>query len=117
MLCRACGFEKQLVVPGEGETIAYAQLVFGHSMIMPGSASTHSGGYDDLVSTPAEAGTNTQSAYVIVEDADAHYASAKAAGAKMVLDIQDQDYGGRGHTCKDLEGYVWSFGDYDPWAH
>lgn len=117
MLCRACGFEKQLVVLREGETIAHAQLVFGHSMIMPGSASTHSGGYDDLVSTPAEAGTNTQSAYVIVEDADAHYASAKAAGAKMVLDIQDQDYGGRGHTCKDLEGYVWSFGDYDPWAH
>ena len=104
-------------MPGEGETIAHAQLVFGHGMIMLGSASTHGGGYDDLVSTPAEAGTNTQSAYVIVEDADAHYASAKAAGAEMVLDIQGQDYGGRGYTCKDLEGYVWSFGDYDPWAH
>ncbi len=116
-LCRAFGFEKQLVVPGEGETIAHAQLVFGHGMIMLGSASTHGGGYDDLVSTPAEAGTNTQSAYVVVEDADAHYASAKAAGAEMVLDIQDQDYGGRGYTCKDLEGYLWSFGDYDPWAH
>lgn len=49
--------------------------------------------------------------------ADAHYAVAKAAGAEMVLDIQDQDYGGRGYTCRDLEGYVWSFGDYDPWAH
>ena len=116
-LCRAFGFEKQLVVPGEGETIAHAQLVFGHGMIMLGSASTHGGGYDDLVSTPAEAGTNTQSAYVVVEDADTHYASAKAAGAEMVLDIQDQDYGGRGYTCKDLEGYLWSFGDYDPWAH
>jgi uncharacterized glyoxalase superfamily protein PhnB len=47
--------------------------------------------------------------------ADAHYAGAKAAGAEMVLDIQDQDYGGRGYTCRDLEGYLWSFGDYDPW--
>ncbi|MEO2198105.1 MAG: VOC family protein [bacterium] len=103
-LCRAFGFTKQLVVPGEGETIAHAQLVFGHGMIMLGSANTHGGGYDDLVSTPAEAGTNTQSAYVIVDDADAHYAIAKASGAEMVPDIQDQDYGGRGYTCKDLEG-------------
>ncbi len=28
---------------------------------------------------------------------------------------QDQDYGGRVYTCKDFEGNVWSFGDYDPW--
>ncbi len=115
-LCRAFGFEKHLVVPGAGETIAHAQLVFGNGMIMLGSAGTHGGAYDELVSTPADAGTNTQSAYVIVQDADAHYAGAQAAGAEMVLDIQDQDYGGRGYTCRDLEGYVWSFGDYDPWA-
>lgn len=114
-LCRAFGFETQLVVPGEGDSIAHAQLVFGHGMIMLGSAGAHGGGYDELVSTPAQAGANTQSAYVIVEDADAHYAAAKAAGAEVVLDIQDQDYGGRGYTCRDLEGYLWSFGDYDPW--
>ena len=116
-LCRAFGFEKHLVVPGANGTIAHAQLVFGNGMIMLGSAGTHGGGYDALVSTPAEAGTNTQSAYVIVADADAHYAAAKAAGAEMVLDIEDQPYGGRGYTCRDIEGYVWSFGDYDPWAH
>jgi uncharacterized glyoxalase superfamily protein PhnB len=33
----------------------------------------------------------------------------------MILDIVDQDYGGRGYTCRDPEGYVWSFGTYDPW--
>ncbi len=33
-LCRAFGFEKHLVVPGEGETIAHAQLTFGNGMIM-----------------------------------------------------------------------------------
>jgi len=33
-----------------------------------------------------------------------------------VLDIVNQDYGGRGYTCRDLEGHVWSFGTYDPWA-
>jgi len=86
---RAFGFEAQLVVPGAGGTVAHAQFVFGHGMIMLGSAGAHGGDYDALVSTPAQAGTNTQSAYVIVEDADAHYAGAKAAGAEMALDIQD----------------------------
>ena len=58
----------------------------------------------------------TQSPYVIVADADAHYARAKAAGAEIVMDIKDEDYGGRGYSCRDPEGHVWNFGTYDPWA-
>ena len=60
-------------------------------------------------------GYNTSSIYMIVEDVDAHYVKTKAAGADIVLDIKDEDYGGRGYTCKDLEGHLWSFGSYDPW--
>ena len=55
-------------------------------------------------------------AYVIVEDADAHYARAKAAGAEIVMEIGDQDYGGRLYSCRDPEGHLWNFGTYDPWA-
>jgi len=54
--------------------------------------------------------------YVIVPDADAHYAQAKGAGATIVLDIVDASYGGRGYSCRDLEGHLWSFGTYNPWA-
>jgi len=36
-LCEAFGFEKHLVVPGENDTIAHAQLRFGNAMIMLGS--------------------------------------------------------------------------------
>jgi uncharacterized glyoxalase superfamily protein PhnB len=39
----------------------------------------------------------------------------RTAGAEIVLDIKDEDYGGRGYTCKDLEGHLWSFGTYNPW--
>jgi uncharacterized glyoxalase superfamily protein PhnB len=46
---------------------------------------------------------------------DALYRRAKAAGAKIVLDIKDEDYGGRGFSCRDLEGHLWNFGTYDPW--
>ncbi len=44
-----------------------------------------------------------------------HCACAKAAGAKIVIDIKDEDYGGRGYTCRDPEGHIWNFGTYDPW--
>ena len=52
---------------------------------------------------------------MVVVDADAHYKKAVEKGAEVVLDIKDEDYGGRGYTCKDLEGHLWSFGTYNPW--
>ena len=116
-LCRAFGFEKRMVVPGAPGTIAHAELEFGNGMIMLGSAGAHGGGYDELVATPREVGgRSTQSAYVIVADPDAHYRQACAAGAEVVLPLEKKDYGGSGYTCRDLEGNLWSFGDYDPWA-
>jgi len=39
-----------------------------------------------------------------------------AAGAEVVIEIKDEDYGGRGCSCRDPEGNVWSFGSYDPWT-
>jgi uncharacterized glyoxalase superfamily protein PhnB len=116
-LCRAFGFEKHLVVPNDDGTIAHAQLVFGNGMIMLGSAGKHGNEYDELVKPPAQVGgVATQGLYVIVEDADAHLALARAAGAEIVMDLSDKDYGGRDFTCRDLEGNVWTFGTYDPWA-
>ena len=113
-LCKAFGFEKHLVVPGENGTVAHAQLSFGNGMIMLGSARDDEFGH--WVKPPRETGgIGTQSAYVIVEDADAHYARAKAACAEIVMDVEDQDYGGRLYSCLDPEGHLWSFGTYDPW--
>jgi predicted ATPase/uncharacterized glyoxalase superfamily protein PhnB len=114
-LVRAFGFEKRLVVPGPGGTIAHAQLSFGNGMIMLGSVVDSE--FGRLLRQPDEiGGGETQTAYVIVTDADAHYARAKAAGATIVLDIKDEDYGGRGYSCRDPEGHLWNFGTYDPWA-
>jgi uncharacterized glyoxalase superfamily protein PhnB len=114
-LCQAFGFEKHLVVPGEGETIAHAQLSFGNGMVMLGSVKESE--FDRFMKQPDEiGGAETQSAYVIVSDADALYARAKTAGAKIVLDIKDEDYGGRGFSCRDPEGHLWNFGTYDPCA-
>jgi uncharacterized glyoxalase superfamily protein PhnB len=116
-LGRAFGFEKHMVVPGENGSIAHAQLSLGNGMIMLGSAGRHGSRYDDLIRTPGElGGANSQAPYVVVADPDAHHARACAAGAEIVAPLEDASYGGRGYTCRDLEGNVWSFGSYDPWA-
>ena len=115
-LCQAFGFEKHLVVSGEGGVV-HAQLTFGpqkNGMVMLGPGS--SGAYDKLLRDPKEIGGVTQGPYIIVADVDSHHDHAKAAGAEIVMPPEDQDYGGRLYTCRDPEGHVWSFGSYDPWA-
>jgi uncharacterized glyoxalase superfamily protein PhnB len=115
-LCQTFGFEKQLVVPNQDGTIAHAQLSFGNGMIMLGSVLKAETEFGRLMKQPDEiAGAETQSSYIVVLDADAMYARAKAAGAKIVIEIKDEDYGGRGFSCYDLEGHLWNFGTYDPW--
>ena len=113
-LCRAFGFEKHLVVPGEANVIEHAQLVFGNGMIMLG----HGTRRRLRASRPTAARPRRRLAghYVVVADADEHHARAVAAGAKIVEELEDKDYGGRGYGCLDPEGNVWSFGTYDPWA-
>ena len=106
-LGKAFGFEKQMVVPGPDGTIAHAQLKFGPGVIMLGSAKGQHGpdnAWDDV----------KQGIYVHVADVDAHYRRAKAAGAEIVRELQDTDYGSREYSVRDLEGHLWSFGTYYP---
>ncbi len=113
-LCQTFGFEKQLVVPNQDGSIAHAQLSFGNGMVMLGSVRDTDFGL--LMKQPDEiGGAETQTVYLIVADADVLYARVKAASAQIVMEIKDEDYGGRGFTCRDLEGHVWTLGTYDPW--
>ncbi len=113
-LCRAFGFERHLVVPDGDDGIAHAQLTLGDAMLMLGGH--RSDEFGRLMRLPAEAGGSTQSLYVVVEDVDGHCERARAAGAEIMREPMDEDYGGRGYTCRDVEGHVWTFGSYDPWA-
>lgn len=117
-LCRVFGFERQLVVPGDDGSILHAQLSIdtgaGIGMLMLGS-SGRGGAYGDLMAQPEEiGGRQTQTVYLVVPDADAVHARARAAGAAMVIELNDEAHGGRGFTCRDLEGHVWSVGTYAP---
>jgi uncharacterized glyoxalase superfamily protein PhnB len=115
-LCQAFGFEKHAVYPNSDGSIAHAQLTLGGGMVMLGSLSNDSPTSKFLMQ-PQEIGEKeTQTPYLLVADCDKVYTAAKAAGAQMVIDIRDMDYGGRGFTCRDPEGHIWSVGSYDPWA-
>ncbi len=109
-LGRAFGFEKVCAYPGPDGTIAHAELKLGNGMIMLGSpkgrqpSQDRSGGPDDW----------EQSIYIVLADVDAHYARAKAAGALIVRELTDTDYGSRDYSARDPEGYLWNFGTYQP---
>jgi uncharacterized glyoxalase superfamily protein PhnB len=113
-LCRALSFEKRAVYMADETTVAHAELTFGNGMIMIGSVSNGTP-FSDLVRQPDGTGFETQSPYLVVADCERIYASAKAAGAEMIFDIETKDYGGKAFTCRDPEGHVWSIGEYDPW--
>ena len=115
-LCKALGFEKHVVYPNPDGTIGHAQLTFGNGMVMLGSV-TQGTPFSDLLRQPRDIGNaETQTPCLIVSDCDAVYATAKAAGAEMVIDIADMPYGGRASTCRDPEGHIWNVGSFDPWA-
>lgn len=112
-LCEAFGFERHLVVEDGAGGIAHAQLTLGDSMIMLGSARDDD--YGRLQSTARALGGISQSAYVVIADVDALCERARAAGAKIIVEPKDEDYGGRAFSCFDPEGQLWNFGSYDPW--
>lgn len=114
-LCRAFGFERHLVVPDDAGGIVHAQLALGGGMIMLGSVRANDYGF--LMKQPDEVGgAQTQSSYLVVANPDVVHARAVAAGARIALAIKDEDYGGRGFSCYDPEGHLWTIGSYDPWA-
>jgi uncharacterized glyoxalase superfamily protein PhnB len=113
-LCKAFGFERHLVVPDDNGSVRYAELTFGDGMIMLGPVQDSA--FDKLMTQPEDAGgAETQICYLFVEDAGAHRTRAKAAGAEIVLDIEEEGGGGRGYSCRDPEGHIWNFGTYNPW--
>ncbi len=103
----AFGFEPHAVHKDDRGDIAHAEMKMGDGMIMFGGK------------RPPDATnpwcTEPMGVYVCVEDIDAHYAKAKAAGAEIVRPLSDTPYGAREYSARDCGGHLWSFGTYDPW--
>jgi uncharacterized glyoxalase superfamily protein PhnB len=87
---------------GKPEDPSGAQMHLGKAWVMlhkarPGSAS------------PAQLGSATQSLTLFVEDVDGHFEKAKAAGAQIVEELHETEYGERQYAAVDLAGHHWLF--------
>ena len=103
-LVTAFGFEEAAVY-GEGDSVDHAELSW------PGGGGVMLSSYRDD-GPLGQMLPGTGAAYLVVENPDALYERAVAAGADVAMGLRDEDYGSRGFTCRDPEGVYWSFGTY-----
>ena len=103
---KAFGFERRSVHPGENGGVAHAELTFGDEFVMLGSTSEGDERFNQ--------GAGRTSVYLVVDDPDPRFERAKSAGAEIVMEPADQDYGSRDFVVRDPEGNLWSFGTYGP---
>ena len=108
-LCTAFAFDEVFCTPKTGPFVRHAQLVLAKNLIMVGSVRP-----DDGIASPKVLGASTQMLAVFVEDPDAHFIRAQAAGAKILATPYDTDFGSREYHVLDLEGHQWTFGTYRP---
>jgi uncharacterized glyoxalase superfamily protein PhnB len=116
-LCRAFGFEVRLKVEGDKGRIEHSELVYGDGLVMVGSIGVGDAKrpFKAFFKSPrALAGANTQSLMLYVDDADAHCARARTAGATIFMEPEVHDYGpdhwaDRSYGAVDPEGHHWWF--------
>lgn len=105
---RAFGFETTMLIesPDKDPHMMHSEMrLAGRGMLMVG------GEWTDAARSPASvAGANTQSVHVMLPDGiDEHCESARAAGATITQEPQDEFYGDRTYRAVDPEGHMWTF--------
>ncbi len=113
-LCDAFGFEVRLKVEGEGGRIEHSELTYGEGLIMVAQEDRQAArAWKRTFRSPKSLdGAATQNIMLFVDDADAHCAQARAAGASIVEEPATHDYGAdywtdRSYGVLDLEGHLW----------
>ena len=108
---KAFGFQKLAVYDGPDGSIAHAEMNLGPAIIMLATAQPQMGWI-----SPLDLPAVNQSLYIAIDDPDSHYQRARSAGAEIVREPNDTEYGSREYGAKDPEGHIWSFGTYRPTA-
>jgi uncharacterized glyoxalase superfamily protein PhnB len=101
-LSRTFGFKEHYQYGEPGGPISGAQMHLGDAWFMlqrarPGSAS------------PAQLGCETQCLTVFVDDIEAHFQRTKSAGAPILEDLHETEYGELQYATRDLDGHHWLF--------
>lgn len=107
-LTTAFGFEKGVVITAESDP----SVVVHCEMWWPpgGGIMLGTAGKDDTAFGQRRPGNDA--VYLVTDDPDGLFQMASEAGAGVVNQLADEDYGSRGFTVRDPEGNLWSFGTY-----
>ena len=104
-LVEAFGF-RETVTYAEGDVVHHSELAWPEGGgVMLGSVRQTD---DDAWPVPP----GSFGAYVVTDHPDELHARAKAAGAEIIADLHETDYGSRDFAVRDPEGNRWSFGTY-----
>ena len=85
-----------------GNPVSGAQMSAGNGWIMLKQARRED-------ATPKRLGFGTQSLTIFIEDIEAHFQRAKSAGAVIVEDLHETEYGELQYGAEDLDGHHWLF--------
>lgn len=102
-LSKAFGFRKfGATMKGPDGKINHGAMQFDDAIVMMGRPP---GAYRN----PRQLGQATQSLYINVTDVDKHFRKAKKAGANIIEEPADTEYGHRRYGATDPEGHEWYF--------
>jgi PhnB protein len=104
-LAAAFGFRETLRYSDDDGTVSHAEMRFEDGVIFLGDPGPE-------WRNPKHLGQPCQHVHVYVDDLDAHYERAKAAGATIVMEPVEQPYGDRRYDAEDPEGVRWSFAQH-----
>lgn len=97
------GAEERMRMPGPDGSVGHAELVLGDSLIMLADEAPDMGAL-----SPETVGGTPVTVHVYVDDVDAVFARAIAAGAKELQAVGDRFYGDRSGSFEDPFGHRWS---------
>jgi uncharacterized glyoxalase superfamily protein PhnB len=101
---RAFGAQENYVMPGpDGKGVMHAEMRIGNSIIMLGEEHPQ-----EPCQSAETLGGSPVSFYLYLEDVDAAFKVAVAAGAEARLPVQEMFWGDRMGSVQDPFGYSWS---------
>jgi uncharacterized glyoxalase superfamily protein PhnB len=103
-LCRAFGFEERFRFAMEDGRLGHAELALEEGVLMLASVWEEMG-----FASPQDLPGNHSQVYWMVEDVDAHFERARAAGATIAAEPVDEPHGARLYRALDPEGHKWIF--------
>ena len=112
-LVQAFGFEERFRIPMPDGAVGHAEIGYQDNLVMLASTSATTG-----CASPKDLPARHGFVLCYVDDVDAHFAHAKAAGATILAELEDKPYRDRMYGASDPEGHHWYFAthvkDVDP---